>query len=688
MRNFTGRRPGVDLRADGGFVVVPPSRHATGVDYTWVIGPEEGPLAPPPPWLFALCDEEPDLQEDADVTEPDWAKLHGGAPLGQRHSDACRIAGHYLAAGLPAAEVEARLLEYAARCTPPHDPEDVRRIVRDLARSDTSKKRRAAENSERLLNIANEAELFHGPDGETAFATITIDGHHETWPVRSRGYKDCWLRRFYDATGKAPSETTFSAVRAVVEARARFDGPAQEVFIRVGRTGAAFYLDLGNERWEAVEITAERWRVVANPPVRFRRTRTMQPLPTPVPGGTLDELKRFVNVDDGDDWRLTRAWLIAALRAHGPFPVIVLHGEQGAAKSTTARVLRMMVDPNSAPLRGTPRDVRDLMISANNAWLQSFDNVSFLEPWLSDALCRLATGGGFSTRQLYTDQDETVFDAQRPILLNGIEELLTRGDLLDRALLLYLPAVPKQRRRAEHVLWADFEEARPRILGALLDCVSGALRELPNIQLPEAPRMADFAIWATAAERALGCPPGEFLEVYAANREVAEDLALEAAPVAHAIQDFADAQIALPWEGTATELLAKLGAHTDDDTRHSRSWPKTPTSLSNALRRLAPALRGVGLGIEMGRHNGGSRARFVRVSFIGGPGSDPGSPASWAPGRNADARWPESINGSGERRTGPYSPCRRCADGTFSLYGDTPLCLPCARGARSAEDRR
>ena len=51
----------------------------------------------------------------------------------------------------------------------------------------------------------------------------------------------------------------------------------------------------------------------------------------------------------------------------------------------------------------------------------------------------LASGGGFAIRQLYTDQDEVLFDAARPIILNGIEDVVTRPDLADRGLFLTLP---------------------------------------------------------------------------------------------------------------------------------------------------------------------------------------------------------------------------------------------------------
>ena len=167
-------------------------------------------------------------------------------------------------------------------------------------------------------------------------------------------------------------------------------------------------------------------------------------------------------------------WLVAAFRPRGPYLVLILQGEQGSAKSTGARVCRRLIDPNKAELRSQPREPRDLAIASNNAWALGFDNISRTSHWLSDGLCRLATGGGFSTRTLYSDSDETIFDAQRPILLNGIDSVATRGDLLDRSIMLTLPRLKHHREESE--FWSDFDEARPRILGALLDAVSMALQ--------------------------------------------------------------------------------------------------------------------------------------------------------------------------------------------------------------------
>ena len=246
----------------------------------------------------------------------------------------------------------------------------------------------------------------------------------------------------------------------------------------------------------------------------------MQPLPLPVRGGSIESLAPFLNLASENDFVLVVAWLLGALRAGGPYPVLAIAGEQGSAKTVLSKLLRALIDPSVAPVRALPRDERELFIAASNGHVLAFDNLSGLPPWLSDTLCRLTSGGAFSTRRLFTDQDEILFAAARPIILNGIEEVITRPDLADRAILLMLAPIAERQRRPETVLWREFELARPRILGALLDAAAHGLQMLPQVRLQWLPRMADFALWAAACESAFR-PAGTFDAAYSNNRREA-----------------------------------------------------------------------------------------------------------------------------------------------------------------------
>ena len=280
-----------------------------------------------------------------------------------------------------------------------------------------------------LVDLAGEAELFHDADGEP-YATLPVGEHRETYRIRSKSFK-CWLQKlFYEAEGKPAGSQALTDALGALEGMAIFDGAEREAHVRLAEHGEAIYLDLCGKDWEVVEITPEGWRVIPGEtaPVRFRRSRGMLPLPYASKDGDLAGLRRLLNLPEEYQgaWVLIAAWLAAALRPRGPYPVLVLQGEQGSAKSTAQRMLRALVDPSTVPLRTAPREERDLMIAATNGWCVAYDNLSGLPIWLSDALCRLATGGGFGTRQLYSDQEEVLFAAMRPAMLNGIADVATR----------------------------------------------------------------------------------------------------------------------------------------------------------------------------------------------------------------------------------------------------------------------
>lgn len=250
-------------------------------------------------------------------------------------------------------------------------------------------------------------------------------------------------------------------------------------------------------------------------------------------------------------------------------------------------------------LRAEAREARDLAIAANNSWLVCYDNLSNLPPWLSDALCRLATGGGFATRELYSNDEEIIFDAMRPLMMNGIEELATRSDLLDRALVLYLPNIADTARRTETDIWGDFRRVHARVLGALLDAVSAALANFDGVRLERLPRMADFAQWAVAAETTLRFNAGDFMRAYTRNRTDANEIALDSSLVGSAVRSFMAGRN--EWSGTANALLTELSRSVSDMTRNNPSFPKKANKLSGELRRIAPNLRKIGFIVEFSR---------------------------------------------------------------------------------------
>jgi len=434
----------------------------------------------------------------------------------------------------------------------------------------------------------DEMDLWHTPDGE-GFTTLNMGGHFENLPIASAQFRNFLAHNHFQTEGKMLSQTALEDKRRTLLGEALFAGDEYKVFNRLGVQGKCIYLDLGTKDWKAVAIDAAGWQILDRPPIRFQRSRSMKALPLPTSGADgLEMLRPFLNVASETDFRMLVAWLIGCFHPHGPYPILILTGEQGSSKSTTARVLRSLVDPANPMGRSSPQSEQDLVIAAKHNHVLAFDNLSYVKPAIADALCRISTGGGFGTRKLHTDAEEMLFDAKRPCLLNGIPDLANRPDLADRSIIVTLPVIANTERQTEAELWKAFEKAAPRILAGLLDAISTALERIGSVRLSESPRMADFAKWVTAAEPALGWTHGAFMESYAANKRSVVDAAIEGNP-------FAEAIICLivengPWEGTATDLLRSLKTQYPLLADDPNCFPRHVNKVSSELRRVRPLL--------------------------------------------------------------------------------------------------
>jgi putative DNA primase/helicase len=468
-------------------------------------------------------------------------------------------------------------------------------------------KEREENQTEMLREIAKDAEVFTDTD-DKMYAWVKVNGHRETLPISLKDGKVggkfvYWLRSEYAKrhNGNQPNGRILDTFVQGVVSQAMFNEDKREVFLRVGHKDGKVYLDLANEG-QVVEIDEDGWRVLDDSPVMFRRSKGMLPLPRPVEGGKIDELKPFINAT-GNAFVLAVAWLLDTLHPNGPYLIQVLQGGQGAGKTSAIRYLRGIVDPNKAPTHRQPRDYSEMHIKAHNSWIVALDNMSSMPRALSDILCGMATGMGDGKRTHYENEDQTVFSAKRPVSVNGIADLATAGDLIDRAVIVHLDPIDKKNRRPEKVLDREYEKARPRIMGALLTAVSAALREQDNIQLEEAPRMADAATFVMAAEEALGWNKGTFMRAYESNQTDAAAVAVEANPVASTILKILGSEAAPDnfIYGTATTIKEQLeSTYRNGETFKSLpvNWPKTPIKLSEELRRIEPALETQGVYIE------------------------------------------------------------------------------------------
>jgi hypothetical protein len=524
-----------------------------------------------------------------------------------------------------------------------------------------------------LVKIARqESVLFHNPDHEP-YAHAKVGGHRETYHVRSHAFA-LWLRQRYFQKYKASvSANAMTEALATITMFAVCEGPELLVHVRIAEHAGAIFIDLADKEWRAVKITGAAWEVVTDPLVRFVRSGSMRPLPMPSRGGSIEALRRFINVkprdekSGADEFVLLVAYALAALRPSSNYPVLTLAGEQGSGKTSLVRFLGSLIDPRSPQLRSMPGDERDLIVAARHAHFICFDNISGLPDSLSDAICRLSTGGGAGERRLYTNEEEATFEGKRPVCLNGIEDVATRPDLVDRALMLLLLAIAPDSRRDEKDIDREFAEAAPAIFGALLDGLVSGLRNLTSVKVAEMPRMADFALWAEACTLAYW-PAGTFMQAYRENIATANEVVIEASPVGDAVRHLMATRTR--WEGTASELLRVLTALVPEVLARERIWPKNARALSGKLRRAAPPLRKIGIHADFIRE-GHDRERLITI--MRSKGVDNLASASSAKPRKPEK--PNNGNGLGADANADASAdvnedadtndeCGRCADAT------------------------
>lgn len=467
---------------------------------------------------------------------------------------------------------------------------------------------------------------------QRAWATVRIGLRDETLRVGSGRFQSYLRQRFYAASATTARSDALKQAAAHFETQALFGDDVDQARIRVADHDGAMLLDLADKQGRCVEITAHGWRVLETAPVPFHRPSGMLPLPLPERGGDLRELAALLNLRDRETGEPAQAlmllcgWMVAALRARGPYPLLVLRGPPGSAKTTAAEIIRSIIDPAKPSTRNLSDSARDLFIATDAVHILAVDNLSGISPRMSDALCRLATGGGYATRALYTDGEETVFDAQRPVILNGIGVFVTRGDLQDRTLSLELVEIAPHERRRKADVDADIDAARPRLLGALLDAAVIGLRRQPDVVLGRLPRMADFTAWVVACEPAFA-EEGEFMAAWqaAANSALPDDIAADPF-VAAAIEMLSnmprDQDGARIWEGASADLAARLNPE-----GKRRDLPRSANAARSALERASPLLARAG--VRVTRLPRGSRKRSLRLTLTEGP--SPPSPASHAP---------------------------------------------------------
>jgi hypothetical protein len=450
--------------------------------------------------------------------------------------------------------------------------------------------------ADKVVTLARQhCNLAHDMD-RRAIAFIQSDGVRQVWYCSSHGFQE-WLRGLYYRTfHRGLAQQAIDTAVATLEAIGIHDGNNVETFQRVGKIGKAYVIDMGDEDWSAIVIESSDWHLIKPAPIALTRGHNTRPLPDPVRGGNLQLLWKYANVKPAER-PLVLAWLLESLRPETPYPVLELSGEQGAAKSTTQKVLRQLIDPSRVLLSGRPKTTEDIFVAGKNNYIVSYENLSGLTTEQQDTLCILSTGGGFAARKLFTNTEECSVELCRPVMVNGISACATRPDLIERTVHIELPPISADSRREQAELDAEWKRDYPAILGGLLDLAASTLTKLPVVHLTKRLRMADFQRLGEAMMQAMGRPAGTFTFLYMANLRDGVERALQTSSVAMALDQYL---LGKPngwsWQGTFGELHGLLlGACLHD----RRNFPTSPKGLSEQIRRISPALRQKGMEVKV-----------------------------------------------------------------------------------------
>ncbi|HEY2774099.1 MAG TPA: bifunctional DNA primase/polymerase [Candidatus Binatia bacterium] len=614
----------MERRGDKHYTIVPPSIHEdTGEQITWVSDSAVTSVT-------TVTTQE--LEEATNNLAACTILSRAWPAKGSRHDFALAVAGSLLRAGKDEEFIK-KMIRLAAETADDEEVEDRIRAVETTAQSlktnspttgyttlvslmgqkraekfadwlgmettsnkTSSKRETAANQAEDLLRLVEDkgVELFHNQQ-HVPYASYQSAKGWETSRISDASFSR-WLGHvFYNSTNTIPNTDAVKKAIATLEGMSLYEGETKKVFIRVGEHDGKVYLDLADETGRVVEVDAAGWTVLDTAPIKFERPLGMLPLPEPERGGSVELLGECLNIWDEVSFKLTVGWLLGALSPTGPYPIAVFRGEHGSGKSCNTKFTRRLIDPCSPDLVPAPKNEHNLMIQARNSHVLCFDNLSRITPEVSDFLCRLSTGGGYRSRTLYKDDQESLIDATRPQILNGIDDIARRGDLVDRCIVFDLPRI--EERKTEKELEATFQAIHGPVLGALLDAVSGILACEDDPVIPDIPRMADFVTWVSKAEETLGWEPGSFVEAYRANSSAANDAVIEDSNVAAAVLWFMQLR-KRSWTGTCSELLDIFKKHRDQIGASSGWWPDTPSILYSELRRLAPNLLEAGISIE------------------------------------------------------------------------------------------
>ncbi|MCL1976906.1 MAG: hypothetical protein FWG55_02180 [Candidatus Bathyarchaeota archaeon] len=445
---------------------------------------------------------------------------------------------------------------------------------------------------------------------------------HYIQPTQNKDFKHWLSHLMYDYEEKFVSSENITTVVSILSGKCLSQGKRHNLANRIAYKDNHIWLDMADEFWRTIKISRENWEIVKHSPILFRRYKHQKALVTPVKPKTLTEAREYANklfnhLNISEEHRLIfLCTTISYLIPNIPHPILVTHGPQGSAKSTLFKLIRRLVDPSKIELLTLPHKIDEIAQQLDHHCVAFYDNLNYLSQEVSDTFCRAVTGAGFSKRELYTNDDDIIFNIKRCIGFNGINQVAEKGDLLDRSILVEL--TPIEQRKTESEVDAAFEKDQAQILGGMLTILSEAIRLYDTVQVVNYQRLADFHRWGCAITEALGFSSEDFTKTYNTKVDNQVDETLNNDNVgltflSYFTKYFKENGKNSNWEGTPTELLNTLKTEAENllriPTNQKAVWPQEVKSFGKRFTPLFPALNKKGFCIR--QNKGGLRLIFI-----------------------------------------------------------------------------
>lgn len=451
-------------------------------------------------------------------------------------------------------------------------------------------------------------ELFMDQFDEPMLANTTSDGVRRIYPIKSE----------YLRSNLALSLKNRAAVDQAIlymSGLARRAGIKHNLDLRVTKYADDIWIDVCNDKWEAIRVNKSGWGIEAIPPIIFKRYSHMLPFIVDKSGTKkdYDAYLKLLNFQSENAKLLYSGFITGIFYQNTDMPIIVFTGAQGAAKSSASVATRLVVDPSALPVFNLNKDEDELPQKILHHFLPFFDNCTYISQESSNLFCQASSGMGFSKRKLFTDTDDVICSVRRALGFNGITAPSMSPDFLDRATLIPLDRITGENRRDKEEIERERDLLLPKVRGYILNVLVSALNDEEIINMP-ASRLAGFARFADKCTTAMGYTRGEFSKAYyEANKDIAEE-AVQADPLASVLLDLLDARGG--WNGKVSDLLKELEKMTSINTQRAPGWPKTPQWLSDALiGKLDPGLKQLGWKCEkLPRTHSGRCIKITKMS--------------------------------------------------------------------------